>query len=514
VNLGELLRIPAEMFPEQEILRFEGTSLDYASLVDGVARTAERLRAAGVGPGARVALIDTNSAGAVKALFAAVSLGAVFVPMNFRARGAELAGLLATSEPQVVLAGARYVETVESTRVSGSLPRVLELECPDEPGDTPLDAVVEVNDDDVAVLMFTSGTSGAPKAAMLTHGGLTGFVLATTEPADGTRRGSTLIAVPLHHVAGLTAVLGAIFAGRRVVLMRQFDAGEWLRLVETERVTRAFLVPTMLKRVLDHPSFPQADVSSLELLGYGASPMPQTVIRRAIDELPPTVQLVNAFGQTETTSTVTMLTPEDHRLVGDPEEVEARIRRLASIGRPLPDVDIEVIDADGRPVQRGEIGEIAVRSPRLMTGYFGRDEETDLTLRDGWLRTRDLGWMDEDGYVFLTGRSSDLIIRGGENVAPDEVEAVLYAHPAVSECVVVGIPDEEWGERIVAAVELEPGASCGEVELLEWCRERLAGHKRPERIVLTHELPRNAVGKLLRREVRHALTEEEGKEQQ
>ncbi len=508
MNLAELLTIPAEMFPKQEILRFEGTSLDYTELRDAVARAAGRLHAEGVGPGARVALVETNTTEAVQSLFAVAAIGAVFVPANFRARAEELAGILAAAEPDLILAGPRYVETVVSAWPGEGEPRVLPLEGAGAPEWAPFAAVAEVSDEDVAVLMFTSGTSGAPKAAMLTHAGMTGYIFATTEPADGTARGSTLLAVPLHHVAGLTAVLGTIFAGRRLVLMRQFDAGEWLELVEAEHVTRAFLVPTMLKRVLDHPSFPTTDLSSLELLSYGAAPMPQTLIRRAIDVLPPSIQLVNAFGQTETTSTVTMLTPEDHRLEGTPEEVERRIRRLASIGRPLPDVEIDVVDADWRPVPRGEVGEIVVHSSRVMAGYLGRDEETRSTLRDGWLRTRDLGWIDEDGYVFLTGRSSDLIIRGGENVSPDEVEAVLDDHPAVAECAVVGVPDEEWGERIIAAVALEPGGAYTEAELLDWCRERLAGHKRPERIVLTEELPRNALGKLLRREVKRVLIDE------
>jgi acyl-CoA synthetase (AMP-forming)/AMP-acid ligase II len=449
----------------------------------------------------------------VEALFASTALGASFVPLNFRARGDELRDLLSAAAPDVLLAGPRYATTPELDRGIGKvvsleagpagLPALVEL----APGEA-LAAPAHVGDDDVAVVMFTSGTSGGAKAVMLTHGALTGYVFATTEPADGSPRGSTLLAVPLHHVAGLTAVLAAVFGGRRLVLMRQFEAGEWLRLVAQERITHVFLVPTMLKQVLDHPAFPNTDLTSLEVLGYGAAPMPLPVIRRAIEELPPTVQFVHAFGQTETTSTVTLLTPEDHRLEGSGEEVERRLRRLNSIGRPLPDVELQIVDAQGRPLPPGQPGEIVVRSPRLMAGYEGRESETRETLRDGWLWTRDLGVIDDDGYVFLRGRLSDLIIRGGENVSPEEVEAVLTSHEAVADAVVVGIPDEEWGERIAAAVVLEPGRECRETDLIDFCRGRLAGFKRPERVVVMDELPRNALGKLLRREVRRMLIDE------
>ncbi|HKP19137.1 MAG TPA: AMP-binding protein [Gaiellaceae bacterium] len=505
MNLAELLTIPAEMFPDQEILRFEGASLDYGTLRARAARTAAALSAAGVGPGGRVALIETNSPHGVEVLFATTALGAAFVPINFRARGDELAGLVSAASPDVLLTGRRYAADVAELHAA---PTVLTLD--DLAAGEGLDGVADVDDGELAVLMFTSGTSGTPKAVMLSHGALTGYVLSTTEPTDGTPRGSGLLAVPLHHIAGLTSVLAAIFSGRRLVIMRQFDAGQWLALVEAERVTNAFLVPTMLKRVLDHPAFGETDLSSLELLGYGAAPMPPTVIRRAIEALPPAVQFVNAFGQTETTSTVTMLGPEDHRLDGPPEEVERRLRRLSSIGRPLADVELEVVDDEGRPRPRGEVGEIVVRSARVMAGYDGRAAETNETLRGGWLWTRDLGYVDEDGYIFLTGRRSDLIIRGGENISPAEVEAVLETHETVAEAAVVGVPDEEWGERVVAAVVAEPGRACSEEALIDYCRGRLAGFKRPERIAQVDELPRNALGKLIRSEVRRVLAEEGG----
>jgi acyl-CoA synthetase (AMP-forming)/AMP-acid ligase II len=230
--------------------------------------------------------------------------------------------------------------------------------------------------------------------------------------------------------------------------------------------------------------------------------MPLSVVRRAIEAFPPEVQLINAFGQTETTSTVTMLGPDDHRLDGTPEEVEKKLQRLSSIGRPLPDVEIAIMDESGNPLPTDQIGEIAVRCERTMSGYYGEDATTRATIRDGWLHTRDLGWQDEDGYIFLAGRQSDMIIRGGENVAPAEIEAVLATHHGVEEVAVIGLPDEEWGERIAAVVVLRAGQSVSADELIEFVHDRLASFKRPEQIFFTDALPHSALGKLLRRELR------------
>lgn len=511
MNLAELLDIPASMFPEQEILRFDGNGATYEGLRERAGRTAGALRALGVGPGDRVAVLQTNTPEVVQLLYATVSLGAVFVPLNYRARVEELAQMLGVARPKVVLAGARYVATTRGlTEVLPHPPLLVSLDATVDNGPA-LESLVEgadplspedTDDDDLAVLLFTSGTSAAAKAVMLAHADLVNFVFNTTEPADGTDRGAVLVAAPLYHVAGLTAVLAATFAGRRIVLMRQFEAEEWLRLVGSERVSHAFLVPTMMKRALDHPHFASSDLGSLEVLSYGAAPMPLSLIRRAIATFPPAVQFINAFGQTETTSTVAMLGPDDHRLDGSPQEVEQKLRRLASIGRALPDVDLSILDEQGQVLAQGQIGEIAIRTDRTMRGYYNEPGATHATLHDGWLHTRDLAWIDEDGYVFLVGRKSDMIIRGGENIAPEEVEIVLESHPAVEEAAVVGLPDEEWGERVVAAVALLPGANASEAELIDFCHERLASFKKPERVHFADALPRNSLGKLVRREVR------------
>ena len=523
MNLAELLTIPASMVPEQEIVRFEGRGTSYEALADRVARTAGALRALGVQPGDRVAALNTNTPAVIEALYATASIGAALVPLNYRARADELAHMLAVATPRLLLVGDRYLDVARvavaeahpSTHTpQHPHPRMLSLESGHEDAPRLEEWVAhaeplcpeEVADDALAVLMFTSGTTAAAKAVMLAHADLISFVFNTTEPADGSERGTVVIAAPLYHVAGLTAALAATWAGRRIALLRQFDAAEWLARVAADRATHAFLVPTMLKRVLDHPAFARTDLASLQVLSYGAAPMPLGVIRRAVESFPPTVQFINAFGQTETASTVTMLGPEDHRLGGPAEEVERRLRRLASIGRPLPDVELRIVDEQGQPLPPGQVGEIAVRTERLMRGYYGQEDATRATLQDGWLRTRDLGWMDEDGYVYLAGRQADLIIRGGENVAPEEIEAVLGAHPAVEEAAVFGVPDEEWGERIAAAIVLRPDAAASADDLIEYCRQRLASYKKPETVLFLDALPRNPLGKLLRRDLRDRLT--------
>jgi acyl-CoA synthetase (AMP-forming)/AMP-acid ligase II len=273
-------------------------------------------------------------------------------------------------------------------------------------------------------------------------------------------------------------------------------------------ITHAFLVPTMLARLLDDPALADTDLSSLEAVTYGAAPMPPPVIRRAIDLFPRTVSFAGAYGQTETTSTVAVLDPDDHRVWdGSAEEQEIKLRRLRSVGRVLDDVQVKVMGPEGDELAPEVPGEVWLSTFRKMEGYWGAKEKTRVTVDDeGWIHTGDMGYLDADGYLFLVGRAGDMIIRGGENIAPDEVEAVLYEHPDVLEAAVVGVPDEEWGERVVASVVLREGG-IDVAGLMEHCRKHLASFKRPERIVVMDELPRTSTGKLLRRDLIPVLSE-------
>ena len=257
----------------------------------------------------------------------------------------------------------------------------------------------------------------------------------------------------------------------------------------------------MLKRLMDQPTFKDYDLSSLQVITYGAAPMPLEVIKKAIVEFPGT-RFINAFGQTETASTITMLPPDDHNISEDDPDFEKKLNRLASIGKPLPDVEVRIVDEDGSDVSQGETGEIVARGQRLMKGYWNREEATKETLRGGWLYTGDLGYWDEDGYIFLSGRAKDFIKRGGEMIAPEEVEQIIMSHPGVDEAAIIGIPDIEWGERVRALVVRKPGMELSMEEVVEHCRPRMAGFKRPEDVVFVDELPRNPMGKVLKRVLR------------
>jgi len=508
VNAVSFLSIPAGIVPEQEALVFEGQRFTYAETWARVRRLAAALARLGAGRGTRVAALHVNSHRYVEAYYATAMLGGVFIPLNYRAKPPELEHMLATGSARILLAGERYLEMVEALRPKlGALQAIVGFDGPthDHPGYEQLCASAgehedeaEVEDSDTTILMYTSGTTALPKGVMLTHHDFTAYVTANVELADGTPRGAALLCVPLYHIAGATNMMTTLWTGRRLVLMPQFEPRAWLDLVERERITHAFLVPTMVKKLLDEPDLERRDLSSLEILSYGGAAMPFPVVRRAIERFPRNVGFVNAFGQTETTSTLTILGPEDHRLEGTPAEIEKRTRRLTSIGRPLPDVEVQIVGDDGSARPAGEVGEICVRTPRVMKGYAGTAESP--LVRDGWLPTRDMGWIDEDGYLYIAGRKDDMIIRGGENIAPAEVEAVLQSHPAVEEAAVIGVPDVEWGQRVAAFVVLRAGATA--TDLGAFCRERLASFKKPEIFEFVAELPKNPMGKILRRELR------------
>ena len=304
----------------------------------------------------------------------------------------------------------------------------------------------------------------------------------------------------------MQAVISAIYGGRTLVIQRQFEPQDWMRLVQDEQINRAMMVPTMLKAILDHKEFSNFDISSLGVITYGAAPMPASVIKDAIAKLPGT-RFINAFGQTETASTITMLSPEDHEITGTPEEQELKLKRLSSIGKPLDDVIVQIVDEEGKEVIQGDVGEIVAQGPRLMKGYWNKEDATNETIRDGWLYTGDLGYMDSEGYIFLSGRAKDFIKRGGEMIAPDEVENVILTHSSIDDAAVIGVNDEYWGERVRAGVVLKSGMAVDQQEIIDYCHERLASYKKPESVIFAQEIPKNPMGKILKRELRDMYPE-------
>jgi len=509
MNTSDLLTIAGAIVPDRPAIIFDGQTITFEGLAERVNRLANGLADIGVGSGDRVATMQVNTNQCIEAYFAASQLDAIYVPINFRAKTGELAQMLEIAQPACLLIGERYLPLAGEDSVP--VDRVIVLDAEPRGGRLGYDALLagmsadqmhfpEAADEDTTVIMFTAGTTGVPKGVMLSHESFSGLLLSTVNPADPDVEETNLVTVPLYHIAGLQASLAAIYGGRTMLIMRQFEAEEWMSLVQTYRADRAMLVPTMLKHVMEHPKFEEFDLSSLDVITYGAAPMPMEVIRDAINKFPG-ARFINAFGQTETASTITMLPPEDHVLEGTQEEIDKKLHRLTSIGKPLEDVEVQIVDEDGNTVASGEVGEIVARSSRMMRGYWQQEAATQEALRSGWIYTGDLGYQDEDDYIYLSGRAKDFIKRGGEMVSPEEVEQVLMSHPNVDDAAVIGIPDVEWGEEVRAVVVGREGG-VDEDELIQYCNERLSSFKRPRSVVFIDELPRNVMGKVLKRDLR------------
>ncbi len=413
--------------------------------------------------------LGANHLGYPVALFGAAQAGVPFVPLNYRLGDQQLAGLMARHPGALVLDPAGLDALLEPA--STSVP----------PG--PADA------DGVAVLLYTSGTTAEPKAAVLRHRHLTAYVLNTVEFGSAADEDAALVSVPPYHVAGLANLLTNLYAGRRVVYMGAFGAAEWLETVRRERITHAMLVPTMLARIVAEVHGDEAGTPTLRSLAYGGARMPRPVLERALRVFPQT-GFVNAYGLTETASSVAVLSPEDHRAAltsGDPAVRD----RLGSVGRVLPGVEIQIRTDDGASAPVGQGGFVFVRGEQISGEYRG----SSALDTDGWFATRDRGRLDAEGYLFIEGRADDTIIRGGENIAPAEIEDVLLTYPGIADAAVIGVPDPEWGQRLVAVVVGDGDPA----EIRQWVKDRLRSAKTPDTIVFRAELPKTDTGKLLRR---------------
>ncbi|MHC5257780.1 class I adenylate-forming enzyme family protein [Streptomyces sp. UC4497] len=418
------------------------------------------------------------------ALFGCALAGVPFVPLNYRLGEDQLAEIEGR-HPDAVRVGPDDLESLL-----------------DGAGDPPADEVQAPWDQDaVAVILYTSGTTAAPKAALLRHRHLLAYVLNTLEFNSAAEGDAALVAVPPYHIAGLTNLLSNLYTGRRVVYLPAFSADGWLDTVRRERVTHAMLVPTMLARIVEEvPEGTDAGVPTLRSLAYGGARAPRTVVEKALRAFPGT-DFVNAYGLTETSSSIAVLGPDDHRAAFAASDPDAR-DRLTSVGRPLPGVEIELRTPDGEVCERGRTGLVHVRGEQISGEYRGRS----VLDADGWFPTGDLGRMDAEGYLYVEGRADDTIIRGGENIAPAEIEDVLLAHPEVREAVVIGVPDEEWGQRIVAVL-VGKGEDVEPEEIRRWAKSRLRTSKTPDAVVFRADLPRTGTGKLLRRTLIAEITE-------
>jgi len=494
MNLMMLLEMATDGFGDRVAVQNGSDRFTYAELFAAAGAAADIVAVSGA---ARLAVLDVNSLAVPLGLFTAAWAGIPFVPLNYRLTGAELDALLGSIAPAYLVTDAERAGTL-----AGAVQTVVAREAFLQNGRAAKTRAPEwsMDADAIAILLFTSGTTGAPKAAVLRQKHLVSYIFGSVEFGGAAEEDAALVSVPPYHIAGMAAILSSVYSGRRVVQLTSFDAETWVTTARAERVTHAFVVPTMLTRIVDVLVRDGVTLPHLRALSYGGGKMPQPVIERAMALMPETA-FTNAYGLTETSSTITVLGPDDHRAAAASDDAGVR-RRIVSVGRALPSIELEVRDEEGRVCTVGVSGEIHVRGEQVSGEYLGLASR--LT-SDGWFPTRDAGALDPEGYLFLEGRIDDVIVRGGENLSPGEIEEVLLAHPSVADCAVVGVADVQWGEAVAAVVVLHVGRAAEPDELREWVKARLRSSRAPGHVEFREELPYNETGKLLRRKLRDEL---------
>ena len=501
-TIAEMLRWRARLDPDGIALTHGGRSTTYAELDRRSSRVASALVAAGLQPGERVCLLDKGHDEFIEVLFGVAKAGGVYTPVNWRLVGPEIAFVLNDAEAPIVFVGEFFADMLAG--IESELGKVRKIvrwgDGPD--GWEPYQAFRDgASDDDperdsdptaTAWQLYTSGTTGRPKGAELTHLnmfetanlGTLGF--GPVSPGD-----TALICLPFFHVGGSGYALAAFFAGARLLIARDADPGEILRLITEEGVNHALFVPALINFLLQHPDCEKTDFSSMRSILYGASPIPAELLTAALERID--CRFIQIYGLTETSGAVVLLPASDHA-PGSP--------RLASCGLPVYGQRVRVVDAEGRDCAPGTVGEVIVKGPMVMKGYYNQPEASAEAIRDGWFHSGDAGYLDEDGYLYIHDRVKDMIVSGGENIYPAEVESALFAHEAVADVAVIGVPDERWGESVKAMVVRAPGADADEQTLIDFCKARIAGYKIPNSVDFVAELPRNATGKILKRELR------------
>ncbi len=506
-TLGDIPRKSAILFPHNTATVFEGTRLTYKQLNERVNRLAHGMLALGVGKRDRLTVLAENTHKYLEIYFAASKLGISVTPLNFRLSDQELVHIVNDSEATCFFAADGYEDQAWKMKdrtpairiwiamdnaVDGylSYEELLASAAPEEPGRDP-------GEDEMAILMYTGGTTGAPKGVMMSHRGLMSGILAAALGFSFNRDDATCFVLPLFHVSFWPA-LAVLLTGGKVVINRKPDLNGILQLIQDEKCTHVNAVPTVYGWLLQYANLDAYDLSSLRCISYAGSPFPPSLLKQCIQKFGPKFEQV--YAMTECIGG-TILGREDHVSDGD------RSRLLASAGKAGISVDVRVVGDKDLPVPPGMVGEIALRGKCVMMGYWKNPELTASTLRGGWYHTGDIGYMDEEGYLFLVDRKADMIVTGGENVYPKETEDVLYRHPAVAMAAVVSAPDEKWGERVQAVVVLRPGAQATEEDLIIYCKERLAGYKCPKSLEFWPQLPTTPVGKILRKDVKKKFWE-------
>jgi acyl-CoA synthetase (AMP-forming)/AMP-acid ligase II len=497
--------------PEAEFVVQNDQQITYHQALVAVNRLANALISAGLQVGDRLAILAKNRVEYVYLYFAASKVGLVPVPLNFRLAPPQWTYIINDAQAQLLICSGEYGEAIHALRSElKTVERFISLDEASEAGwqsyhvwvaqqpDKAPD--IQVSEDADLYQIYTSGTTGQPKGAVLTQRAVTANLMQLSLALGGEPGERSLVVLPLFHASVVPTSFGPLSWGGSLYLMEQFEPAEVLRVLSEERIGYATLVPAMIQACLLAPGVAERRYDQLRIIHYGASPITEQTLRRAMEVFP--CHFIQSYGMTEASQAVSFLPPADHQraLAGQPE-------LLFSAGRPAVGTDLRIIDENDHSVPNGTIGEIVVRGPQLMRGYWNRPEETAAALRGGWLHTGDAGTLDDEGYLYVKDRVKDMIVSGGENVYPVVVENVLAQHPAIAEVAVIGVPDEKWGETVKAVVVLRQGANASEEELTKFCRDKLAGFERPRSIDFIDALPRTATGKVLKRNLREPYWE-------
>jgi acyl-CoA synthetase (AMP-forming)/AMP-acid ligase II len=505
-TLGDLACFNAAVRPSKEALLFEGRSTSYGEFEDLSNQVANGLIQEGIPAGSRIAFMGKPSDLFFQLVFGCAKSGTVLVGINWRLTHPEVAYILRDSQAEVLFVGPEFWSLAESVwREVPTLKLIVAMgnghpqwqrfeDWRDRFADGAPD--VTVTADDVAIQMYTSGTTGHPKGVQLAHRSFFAFRpfprAADMKFEEWTEDDISLVAMPSYHIGGVGWGIAGMRAGSRNIVIREFDPGVVLDIIQRFRISKLFLVPAAMRMVLQHPNARRTDFSSLKYITYAASPIPLDLLREAIQVFK--CSFVQLYGMTETTGGATYLPPEDHDVAGN--------ERMRSAGKALPGVSLKVIDREGHELPPRTMGEICIRSPANMVGYWNMQKATTETLIDGYVHSGDIGFLDEDGYVYVLDRAKDMILSGGENISPAEVESVLHEHPAIADVAVIGVPDKRWGEAVKAIVVLKAGQSMSAEGLIAFARQSLAGFKLPKSVDFVAALPRNPTGKILKRELR------------